>query len=273
MSTLYQAAVWQCVTMATNPQIHLLAKWGSGDATYSWANVRFSALPDYLLFCTGSYSKECSSCLFEFRSNLMFWKQWQPRWKYSIICCTSLWHKNSIPKMWSSFQVKKWSGFKVTTLLIWYRLMKWHWRGKLRLEITSLIWKESCAHYWLSRSPLKLSVTLLLLRVKRPQESCYPLTTELQPDAFIWTLIRTSTKISKILITASPCPSLPSVTSKKQGLEEHEVQWKVLRNKAIFLCRWIDWPFSLSLLLLTELSCFQYFQMYDGPFHLKVGFN
>lgn len=40
------------------------------------------------------------------------------------------------------------------------------------------------------------------------------------------------------LVLLSSC-----VTSEKQGAEGHEVQWKVLRNKAIFLCRWMDWPF------------------------------
>lgn len=50
-------------------------------------------------------------------------------------------------------------------------------------------------------------------------------------------LTKTSTKISKIQMTALPCLSFLYVTSEKQRVEEHEVQWKVLYNKAIFLCR------------------------------------
>lgn len=52
------------------------------------------------------------------------------------------------------------------------------------------------------------------------------------------------------------------------------MQWKVLRNKAIFLCRWIDWPFPLSLFLPSELSRLQYWShMYDGLCQSKVAFN
>lgn len=79
--------------------------------------------------------------------------------------------------------------------------------------------------------------------------------------------------INKDLLETANNPAFSS-SALQERVEEHEVQRKVLRNKAIFLCQWIEWPFPLSLFLPCELSCLQcWSHMYHWLCHLKAAFN